>query len=253
MNNDKKTEYLRYEKRAHTLLSDVSDNLKPVSDFGAHAIPPVYRSPYIFYEKCINKYVNSESDVLEIGAGTGLHTSVIKETGARVVATDISSQSLELLSQKIKGVKTSVADMERLPFESQSFDIVTSAGSLSYGEPDLVDSEIRRVLRPGGIFICVDSLNHNPVYRLNRWVHYKRGERTRSTLLRMPTISRIQSILSGFQDADIRFFGAISYLTPFLARIIGQNNAAKLSDAIDRIAYVRRMAFKFVLVARERL
>lgn len=146
-----------------------------------------------------------------------------------------------------------MADMEMLPFEANSFDVVTSAGSLSYGDPMLVDAEIRRVLRPGGLFICVDSLNHNPVYRLNRWLHYKKGERTLSTLLRMPTLNRIESISKGFKDTDVHFFGAVSYIMPILARIIGQDQAAKVSDTVDRLVRVRRAAFKFVLVGRGRL
>ena len=32
--------------------------------------------------------------------------------------------------------------------------------------------EIHRVLKKNGIFICVDSLNNNLIYRVNRWFHY---------------------------------------------------------------------------------
>ena len=177
--------------------------------------------------------------VLELASGIGQHTYKIILTGARVVTTDISFHSLKVLKKWVERVETSVADMESLPFKENTFNVVVSAGSLSYGKPELVDSEIRRVLRPGGIFICVDSLNYNPIYRLNRWLHYKRGERTKSTLLYMPTIKRIKSIIRGFNSYEIRFFGSVSYLTPMLARIIGQYNAARVSDIIDRLVCVR--------------
>ena len=36
-------------------------------------------------------------------------------------------------------------------------------------------NEIYRVLKQGGILIIVDSLNHNPVYKFNRWIHYLYG------------------------------------------------------------------------------
>ena len=252
MNKDKKTECLRYDVRAQSLLAVGTSAVERAPDFGSLAVPLIYRAPYIYYEQCIRNFVFQNHDVLELGSGTGLHTYVLTQTGARVVASDISNHSLEVLSQRIGGLKTRVADMESLPFEEHSFDVVASAGSLSYGNPASVDAEVRRVLRPGGIFLCVDSLNHHPIYRLNRWLHYKRGDRTQSTLLHMPTLERIQSISRGFKDTDVRFFGSISYVMPVLARIIGQSNAAKISDAVDRLVHVRRSAFKFVMVAKGR-
>lgn len=259
MNNDKQTECLRYDRRAQSLLAVEGEAVESALDFGSLTVPPIYRAPYIYYEQCIARFVNHEHDVLELGAGTGLHTYALAQTGARVVASDISSNSLEIISLRFnththrERVKTQVADMENLLFEDSSFDVVASAGSLSYGDPDLVDAEIRRVLRPGGLFLCVDSLNHNPIYRFNRWVHYLKGDRTKSTLLRIPTLERIKSIAHGFKNADVRYFGAVSYMMPALARVVGQRRAAAFSDAVDRFVNVRKSAFKFVLAARGRL
>ena len=69
----------------------------------------------------------------------------------------------------------------------------------------------------------------------------------------MPTMKRIQSISRSFESIEVRYFGAVSYLMPILAPIIGQSHAAKVSDAVDRLVNVRRSAFKFVLAARGRL
>lgn len=253
MDSDKQIEFLRYDDRARASLEEDTHKVGITAGAGSLAIPLVYRAPYSYYEQCISQHITQHHDVLELCSGTGLHTYMLTQTGARIVASDISSRSLTVLAQRIKGVTTQVADIEALPFKSNSFDVVAIAGSLSYGEPKLVDAEVRRVLRPGGIFICVDSLNHNPIYRFNRWFHYLRGARTKSTLLRMPTIERIQSISEGFNSVDIRFFGSVSYLMPVYTFITGQNRAAKLSDAVDRMVNVCRSAFKFVLVARERL
>jgi ubiquinone/menaquinone biosynthesis C-methylase UbiE len=251
MNRDKKTEYLRYDNRAKVLLEKETIFAEPVSKPGSAEIPLVFRQPYLFYEQCVRQYVKTDHDVLEIGSGTGLHTYVLSQTGARVVATDISSHSLKVLSQKIGsgGVETVVADMESIPVKDGSFDVVTSAGSLSYGNPDMVDQEIKRILRPGGSFICVDSLNHNPVYRFNRWLHYVKGDRSKSTLCRMPTLDRIRSISGGFEKADIYFFGSASFLMPMCIRLMGEKGASQFSETVDRLVQVRKAAFKFVLVA----
>ena len=247
--DDKKRECARYDERAESMLKTKTLYQEAVKKIGSFAYDAIYRSPYIYYEQCIGQHLRKGDRVLELCSGMGLHTHALAYTGACVIATDISRSSLKVLSQQIKGVTTVVADMESLPFESSSFDAVAIAGSLSYGEPALVDDEIRRVLRPGGIFICVDSLNHNPIYRFNRWIQYMRNERTRSTMLRIPTMARIQSISRGFKSTEVRFFGAVTYLMPILARIVGQDNAATISDIIDKIVNVRRSAFKFVLIA----
>ena len=254
MDTDKNTECLRYDARARSLLASGNSRVETVPAFGSSAIPPILRAPYVYYEQCIRRFVCKHHEVIELGCGTGMHTHVLVQTGARVVASDISSLSLKVLSQLLGGgVTTRVADMESLPFEAGSFDVVAMAGSMSYGDPGKVDAEIRRVLRPGGMFICVDSLNHNPIYRINRWVQNLQGIRTKSTFLRIPTMARIQTIAKEFESVEVRFFGAVSFLMPLLAFMIGQFRAAEVSDAIDRFVNVRRSAFKFVMVARGRL
>lgn len=43
-------------------------------EFGSSTMPQYLRSPYIFYEKCVSELISSQDQVLELGAGTGLHT-----------------------------------------------------------------------------------------------------------------------------------------------------------------------------------
>jgi ubiquinone/menaquinone biosynthesis C-methylase UbiE len=253
MNKDKLVELHRYDTSARSKLS-TSCTVSTSSEIGSGAMPQFLRTPYIFYEKCIKDLIFCNYKVLELGAGAGLHTRALVQTGAEVTASDISPNSLSLLKQQFKSVpgnlKTEVADMESLPFDDSSFDVITSAGSLSYGDPYMVDTEIRRVLRPGGMLICVDSLNHNPVYRANRWLHYLRGNRSNSTLKRMPDLQRIMALGEGFSSVNVRYFGALSYAMPVVARFFGGNCAQAASDRIDQLVGVKRSAFKFVLVAQ---
>ena len=191
---------------------------------------------------------------MELGAGTGLQSSAALQTGALVVASDISAHSLGVLKRRYRDAKnldTVVADMERLPFAARTFDAVLSAGSLSYGDPALVDGEIHRVLRRGGTLICVDSLSHNPVYRLNRWLQYLRGKRTRSTLVRMPNQERIRALGERFAEVHVEYFGALSFAMPGVALVAGEERARLALDWTDRIIGTTRSAFKFVIVARQ--
>lgn len=253
--SDKDLERARYDARARAEL--LRSTTTAQLTLGSLQMPQYLRAPYELYEARIAELLHPGHRVLELGSGAGMHTLAVLRTGAQVVATDISSESLVLLKGKFSAfdrqLQTEVADMEQIPFASESFDAVVSAGSLSYGEPTLVDAEIRRLLRPGGMLICVDSLNHHPVYRFNRWLHHLRGDRSVSTLRRMPNLPRIRSLGQGFAQVELGFFGALSYLMPLTARITGENTARTVSDRFDRLVGVRRAAFKFVLVARGRL
>lgn len=252
MEQDKLIERERYDARAQSQMAGAA--IVGEVPLGSQTMASYLRSPYIFYEQKIAEFIRPSHRVLELGAGAGLHTRALLQTGAQVIASDISPNSLSLLKQRFQNtpgnLKTEVADMESLPFEASSFDVIVCAGSLSYGEPHVVDAEIRRVLRPGGMLICVDSLNHNPVYRTNRWLHYLRGNRSRSTLKRMPNLARIKALGDGFSSVSVRYFGALSFAMPVLARLLGENATQAASDRIDQLVGVRRSAFKFVLVAQ---
>jgi ubiquinone/menaquinone biosynthesis C-methylase UbiE len=250
--SDKTAELLRYDARAKAALTSASPNRRA---FGAAAFDPVAREPFLCYEEFARSTILPDHEVLELGAGTGVHTLGLLSTGARVTATDISPNSLAVLERLLGGegrLLTRLADIEALPFPDASFDVVTCAGSLSYGDPRTVDAEVLRVLRPGGSIIFVDVLDHNPVYRLNRWVHYLLGHRTRSTLLRMPTLPRIEGLARHFATSETRYFGGVVWAMPILARLAGMDRAAAISRASDRLLGTRRSAFKFVLLARGR-
>jgi len=151
---DKIIEKDRFDTRALSFIEHGTAH-----KLGSASIPLAIRSPYLFYEEKIKELIQPTFNVLEIGSGTGLHTYSLIKTSAYVTATDISQNSLHVLEINLSTVEgegkliTLVADMEQLPFENASFDVVTSAGSLSYGAANKVDNEIRRVIKPKGFFI----------------------------------------------------------------------------------------------------
>ena len=244
----------RFEARALSLLEKDFINTQ---SYGSKAQPLPLRTPYLFYEEKIKKLIKPDYKVLEVGSGTGSHTYSLIKTGAIVTATDISPNSLNVIKKNLSTVegggsrlKTAVADMEQLPFEDGSFDVVVSAGSLSYGDAKKVDYEIRRVLKPNGLFICVDSLNYNPIYKFNRYIHFLRGARSKMTLLNMPTIQRINALNKMYNEVNVKYFGSISFLTPFMKILIGDKMTCHISDFVDTKFNIKYSAFKFVLIAK---
>jgi SAM-dependent methyltransferase len=250
---DKEVEGARYEGRARGLITQLED-IEP-ANFGSLLLPETLREPYILYEKLISENISTADLVLEIAAGTGNNSWAVICTGASLTASDISPTSLEVLEKRVSmaggKVTTRVADMENLPFPDHSFDSVVCSGGLSYADGKLLMHQIWRVLKPNGVFICVDSLNENPVYKLNRWLHFIRGERTISTLKRMPSIKLLDEYGKKFDRTEITYLGALSFFTPLLSLLTGESHASCISNYVDSKINVKKLAFKFVMLARK--
>jgi SAM-dependent methyltransferase len=102
--------------------------------------------------------------VLDVGAGTGNASLVAAQTGADVVASDLTPELLEAGRQRAEaaGLKLSweVADAEHLPFEDRSFGVVMSSiGAMFAPHHEAVAAEMVRVCRPGG---TIGMLNWTP-------------------------------------------------------------------------------------------
>src|SRR5581483_7253810 len=73
--------------------------------------------------------------ILEVGCGWGeLAEWLARETGADVIATDLSPRMVELARDR--GVAAEIADVQALPFADGKFDVVVAAWML-YHVPDL--------------------------------------------------------------------------------------------------------------------
>jgi len=241
---DKDIEKHRYDNRANIFLD--SNNL-----YHFDKIPIYLNTPYYYYFHLLEEK-SGQSKLLEIGAGMGENTGSLLDMSFKVTSTDISSKSVEVMRNrfsKYSNFSVEVADMEKLPFNNESFDVVCSAGSLSYGDNDTVLNEIHRVLKPDGVFIVIDSLNNNPIYRFNRYIHYLKGDRSKSTLIRMPTMSLIDKYTGKFGHAKVKFFGTITWAFPLLSKVLSEQALTKLSNLIDTRFNIRGSAFKFVMMA----
>jgi ubiquinone/menaquinone biosynthesis C-methylase UbiE len=238
--NDKYTEIKRYDDRAQKIL---------VAKEYYKKIPQYIIVPYKYYFSFIKKL--KKNKLLEIGAGTGENTLRLIKMNFNVCATDISPKSVEAMNQKYskyKNFSSKVVDMEKLPFKNDSFDIICSAGSLSYGDNNRVMNEIYRVLKLGGRVVLVDSLNNNPIYQFNRYINYIKGNRSMSTLKRMPNVNLIEKYIKKFGYGKVKFFGSITWAFPLLKIVLSEKLITKFSNRVDRKLKIKKSAFKFVLL-----
>ena len=93
-------------------------------------------------------------DVLEVGCGTGIFWRENLHrlpNGSRLTLTDFSAAMVERARGSFPdpAIAIQIADLENLPFDDQSFDLVNAHHVLYHAqEPGRALSEIRRVLRP---------------------------------------------------------------------------------------------------------
>ena len=193
--------------------------------------------------------------LLEICCGEGQCSEPILENYKDITFADISKNSLDVIKRDFSSymtgsIKFIECNIENLPFDNEIFDIVACAGGLSYGDNNSVLNEIYRVLKPNGLFISIDSLNDNPIYKFNRYLHYIKGNRTKSTLKRMPDIKLLKYYHLKFGITNINYSGKLIWILYPLSKIIGYRKSKFLSNFFDNIL-PNWMSFKFIMEAKK--
>ena len=104
-------------------------------------------------------------DLLEVGAGPGLTTDVLRRHAGRVTAVELDTVLADKLTARLAGTNVEVvaADVTRLPFPAGRFSAAACLTMLhhipSASLQDTALAELRRVLRPGGVLVGCDGLD----------------------------------------------------------------------------------------------
>ena len=125
------------------------------------------------YARAIREHLAAGCRWLDIGAGTKLHDGaetgpcsppMLRADASLLIGADVMREHLRrngLLTYAVG------ADVEHLPFEGNSFDLVTANMVLEHlAAPCVVFGEVARVLRAGGLFVAVTPNVHHPVIYL---------------------------------------------------------------------------------------
>jgi ubiquinone/menaquinone biosynthesis C-methylase UbiE len=210
------------------------------------------------------------NDVLEIGCGTGVHTKLLAEAGARVSAVDLTPTAVELTRRRLElaGLSADVreADAESLPYDDSSFDFMWSWGVIHHSaDTDRVIAEIARVLRPGGRIAFMvyhrtsitfwlnyvlyrgvlrgGLLHESPDELANRW--------SDGVLARHYTRRRLtESLRPWFENIETQVMGQIGEAIPLPSRI--RQPLARIVPRGPQEATLRRLGWFLFATARRR-
>lgn len=107
--------------------------------------------------------------LLDLGCGTGEMLRLLREENqeAELAGLDLSSKMIARAREKnIPNAQFLEGDAEHLPYPTAYFDMVSCVQSFHhYPNPEKALAEVRRVLRPGGVFLLCDMYVANPLFR----------------------------------------------------------------------------------------
>ncbi len=102
--------------------------------------------------------------VLDAGAGTGRLAIRLHNAGAKVTALDLSPEMLSNIRRKKPAIEVVEGDMEAMPFEDSSFDMVFSSLAMVHlKKVDTFFEEVHRVLKDGGQAVLVNVHYRKPL------------------------------------------------------------------------------------------
>lgn len=197
-----------------------------------------------------------DKDVFEMACGNGCYAPLVADIARSCTAADIAPLSIEQARRKVKNdpvlskINYLVRDCENTGLPDNSFDVLCEGGALHHMDLPAVSREAVRLLRPGGKFLCVEALRHNPAIHLYRKLtpHLRTAWEAEHILGRR----EILQLASFFEEIELRFFHISTLLAVPLRRSRLFHPALTTLEGIDsvltRIPGLRWMSWQAVFV-----
>ncbi len=151
--------------------------------------------------------------ILDIGCGTGeFYLDIKRSLRGKYLGIDLSPHMLALAKKKYKKIEVIEADVEKLPFDDNQFDLIVGRGIFHHlPNPQRGSKETRRVLKKGGLLLITEPTN-NFMNKLLRKILYKYSSHF-SSKHRSFSTTEFEHILhaSGFKVNKIQKWGVLAF------------------------------------------
>lgn len=187
------------------------------------------------YHQLIHKHDLKNKSLLEVGCGRGGGLAYIKRQfkPARAVGLDLDKLAVDFCRKhhRDEGLEFQAGNAHRLPFEDNSFDCVINVeSSHRYENNRQFLSEVRRILRPGGVFLVTD-------FRRNFQVEKFHNELVSSNLILLGRENITSNVTRAIELNDNNRIGLIKRIAPFFLQKIAMEFAGvKNSDVYRNFA-----------------
>lgn len=131
-----------------------------IQDTGERLIPELHKHS-LTYGEHLSRYLSvteivKGKKVLDVACGVGYGTQLLAKTAKEVDGADISEEAINYAKEhyQAKNVTFTVSDATALPYKTGEFDVVVSFETIEHITNQVAFvKEVRRVLKPGGVFV----------------------------------------------------------------------------------------------------
>ena len=195
---------------------NITHELKYLKKFDT-STPDVFHK--IYFE--LTKTYLEEKKVLNIGCWTGNYETMFKKEKCQVTSIDLNFQALQIARSANPYCDFLLADVLKLPFKKQSFDVVTFFTVLEHLPPkseEIAFREINGILKQNGLLVITTPSDHfvSNILDISHWLvghrHYK-VEKLKEILNNCGFKIEKMLLKGGFwTDFSIVFFYLFKYL-----------------------------------------
>ena len=174
-----------------------------------------------------------DKNLLDVGCGSGADAKYYLNKGAKVFGIDISKKEIEIIRKKIKG-NFVVGNMDKLPYKSNTFDIITSTYALqNSSKVTKAITEMIRVAKPGAQILILTKHPFRNLIEGNindkKHNYYKQKKVTSYIFNRKIKLSEFGHTLMDYLNSSILKQAKLEILEehsdfPFSERLIPQLN-----------------------------
>ncbi len=115
-----------------------------------------------FHYEIACRHLTRTMSVLDAACGTGYGSFMMADLVANVVGADLAEDVVRAIGSDAalpENIRFVTENVERLSFRDQSFDAVVSMETIDYVDEGVYLNEVRRVLKPGGVFVLSTQQN----------------------------------------------------------------------------------------------
>jgi len=151
--------------------------------------------------------------IADLGSGDGSFSLLLAQSAEKVIAVDSSAKMIEFAREQaqrshVKNVDYRLGDMEELPIDDASVDLVFFSQSLHHAlHPDQALTEANRILKPSGRIAILDLAKHRfeearEMYA-DEWLGFSEAEL--ESMLNAAGFSRVQVSIADKEEKHPRF------------------------------------------------